>query len=440
MNTAPCTVPQRLIRNTDTLAATSSRATLLDAAEEALAAVHPCKSLPAVVPPHLLRVLKENSVYVVGVGKAAGTMTAAFLSLSGVAVNEGIIVVPRGTMIGQLNGIKVLESDHPYPSRRSIEAAESLIEFVSSLPRDSVLVSLVSGGGSALLEKPCIADIETLVDITRRLMHRGASIYELNTVRSSLSCIKAGGLLSYAKPRRVINILMSDVVGDNPCYIASGPTIPGCKVSAEEAIRVLRRYGLQQYEELVNKSLVARLAPPKEKQVDTIIAARNLDAVRAAAARLTALGYKVRLLTDRLRGEAREVGKALAGLAESLSPGSTMVLGGETTVTVRGRGRGGRNQELCLAMLDATLSLGEELDYAALCMGTDGVDGNSPAAGALIDRSVAEKARSLGLDPAVFLENNDSYGFFGRVEAVVDTGGYTGINVNDLTIIIKPSG
>jgi len=350
-------------------------------------------------------------------------------------VEEGLVIAPRG-FGGRIGPIRVLESDHPLPTRRSLQAAEALIEFVSSLPRSSTLLFLVSGGGSALAEKPCISDIGLVAEITRKLMNRGASIHELNTVRSILSCIKAGGLLAYTSASKVVNIVMSDVVGDNPCFIASGPTIPGCVPRLEEAEAVLQRYGLTEFIKVLRQS-IARRPQPRRTRTETYIVARNLDALRAANKELGKHGYQATILTDRMRGEAREVAALLAGVAERLEPGRAVLIGGETQVTVRGNGIGGRNQELCLAMLWTTLSLGEKPSYTAACLGTDGVDGASPAAGAIVDGIVAKRALDSGLSLRDYLANNDSYSFFAKVDAAIDTGGYTGINVNDMVLIVK---
>jgi len=427
-----CSIPGRFIRNIDELASTRQRRIVLEAIEHSLRSVHPCTRIPAAVENLLL---PENSpVYVIGFGKAAYTMTEAFLSIAR-RVDGGLVVAPAAPR-SRIGPVRVLVSDHPLPSERSVRAAEEIIELLQEIPENATIVFLVSGGGSALVEKPCIG-LEDVKEMTRMLMLRGASIHELNAVRSTLSCIKAGGLLAYTRARRIINLVMSDVVGDNPCYIASGPTVPGCMPSIAEAERILASYGLGNYIDLVRKAWAKRPKPQSPPLVTTRIVARNLDALVAAKDFLHGRGYSVSILTDRMRGEAREVAKLLAGVAERLGENEALVAGGETTVTVRGRGVGGRNQELCLSLLKSTLDLGEKPAYVAACIGTDGVDGSSPVAGAIVDENTAVKAIEKGLSLNEFLYTNNSYGFFSLIGDFIDTGGYTGINVNDIVIMLR---
>ena len=435
MNKAECSVPSQFIKNSDELGVTEQRRLVLSAAEHGLHRVHPCNTVPETLK-RLEGVLGDRPVYVAGLGKAAYTMAQAVLSTIPERVEAGLVVTPRG-FPSSLGPIEVHHSDHPLPSQRSVEAAEKLIEFLQSVPPSAALLFLVSGGGSALVEKPCTGGIEEVAELTRELMKRGANIYELNTVRSLLSCTKAGGLLSYTRVDVLVNLVMSDVVGDNLCYIASGPTIPWCRPRLAEAENILKRYGLDKYIPLLRKAAEKRPAPRRDIHVVSKIVARNRDVLEAARDYLVSMGYRASVLTSRMRGEARQVAGLVAGIAEELGRREAVLLGGETTVTVRGRGVGGRNQELCLAILGATTSLGEEPGYTALCMGTDGVDGVSPVAGAILDQIVAREATRKGLYITKYLDDNDSYGFFSAVRSSVDTRGYTGINVNDIVIILR---
>lgn len=434
MTIAPCTIPVSFIKNLKDLATTTRRGILLRAAENGLRKVHPCNTVPkAIEKLGLLR--EEKEIYVAGFGKAAHAMAKAVMSILGDRVEAGLVVVPRGAW-EPIERIEVIVSDHPLPSKRSLEAAERLIVFLQEIPRDSMILFLVSGGGSSLVEKPCTGTIKEVSEITRQLLTRGATIHELNVVRSVLSCTKAGGLLSYAQARKIINLVMSDVVGDNPCFVASGATIPGCYHDPREAERILRKYGLEKHVQLIQQAWRKKPRHRRDLEVVTEIIARNQDMLLAARELLEAYGYHARVLTDRMRGEAREVAKLVAGIAERLEPGNAVILGGETTVTVRGKGIGGRNQELCLAMLQTTLGLGEKPSYAALCMGSDGIDGSSPVAGAIIDETSLEKAQEKQLLIESYLSDNNSYGFFSLIRDVIDTGGYTGVNVNDIVIVI----
>ena len=434
MNKAKCNVPSRFIRNSEELGITEQRKLVLGAAEHGLRSVHPCNSVPKALE-GLKGILGDRPVYLAGLGKAAYTMAQAVLSAIPERVEAGLVVTPKG-FPSSLGPIEVYHSDHPLPSRRSIEAAEKLIGFLQEVPSNAVLLFLVSGGGSALVEKPCTGSIEEVAELTKELMRRGANIYELNTVRSLLSCTKAGGLLSYTRVDKLVNLVMSDVVGDNLCYIASGPTIPWCRPGLAEAENILKRYGLDEYISLLRKAAEKRPAPRRGIHVESKIVARNRDVLEAAKDYLVSMGYRAFVLTSRMRGEARQVAGLVAGIAEELGKREAALLGGETTVTVRGRGVGGRNQELCLAMLSAVTSLGEELRYTALCMGTDGVDGVSPVAGAILDNIVAREAARKELSITRYLDDNDSYGFFSAVGSTVNTGGYTGVNVNDIVVIL----
>ncbi len=435
MNRAGCGIPSRFIKNSSELGITEQRRLVLGAAEHGLRRVHPCNTVPETLK-RLGRLLSDRPVYVAGLGKAAYTMAQAVLSTIPERVEAGLVVTPRGFPVS-LGPIEVYHSDHPLPSERSVEAAEKLIEFLQAVPPSAMLLFLVSGGGSALVEKPCTGSIKEVAELTRELMRKGANIYELNTVRSLISCTKAGGLLSYTSTGTIVNLVMSDVVGDNLCYIASGPTIPWCKPSIVEAQNILKRYGLEEYMSLLQRAARKKPAPRQGIHVENRIIARNRDVLQAAQDYLKSKGYSATVLTSRIRGEAREVAKLVAGAAEELSEKKALLLGGETTVTVRGKGIGGRNQELCLAALNATLSLGEEPGYTALCMGTDGVDGISPAAGAIIDKIAAKMAINKQLSLAEYLDENNSYEFFKTIRSTVNTGGYTGINVNDIVIILR---
>ncbi len=435
---------------------------LLDALDAALEAADPRKAvrerLARTESGVLVRgagVYKVNEVHVVGFGKASALMARGVLDAIPDLVAGGVVIVPRGQSVPELGPIEVLQADHPLPSRATVEASVRLLEYVESVPRDSLTLVLVSGGGSALFEVPVEGvRIEDVAEVTRRLMLRGASIEELNAVRKHLSAVKGGQLLKHVRSEHVVTLVVSDVVGDRLDTIASGPTVPD-ETTFRDAYAVLRAYGVWDDAPASVKAWIERglrgEAPETPKPGDPIfrrnrvvIVANNLSALQAAASALRDRGYNVLILTDRLRGEAREVAKALAAVVESVAhnsmpvrPPAALLAGGETTVTVRGAGRGGRNQELCLAL---ALSLGPRppFHYAAACMGTDGIDGNSPAAGAVVDDRTLEEAQRLGLDPREYLEDNNSYAFFERLGRAIVTG-YTGTNVNDVFIaLVQP--
>lgn len=451
----------RVVRNRGVLAErVPASPVLVEAYEAAVGAVHPARVLP-----RLLRGRGRcfeaagagpicGPVYVAGFGKASRSMAEALLGAIGDMVEAGVVIAPRG-MGGRVGPVEVLEGDHPAPGRASLEASLRLLDFLRGLPRGAALVVLVSGGGSALFEVPADGvELEDVAETTRLLMNAGADIYELNAVRKHLSAVKGGQLLRYTEARPVLGLYMSDVPGDRLDTVASGPTVPDPSTyrDAYEALRLHRVW--ERAPRRVRERILAGLrgeAPETPKPGDPVfqgvanrLVARNRDALEAAAGALRARGRRVLVLTDTLRGEAREAGRVLASILESLRHGplagrgyAALAAGGETTVTVRGRGRGGRSQELCLSLavsLSRLRVLGE--GYAALCAGSDGVDGNSPVAGAVVDAATLPRARAMGLDPLTFLAENDSYGFFSRLGQVVDTGGYTGVNVNDVFLAV----
>ena len=454
-------MPSRVL-NRGTLQANAWGAeTLLDAYEEALHAVHPSRVLPEVIEASgdCIRVKGlgdycSRPVYIAGFGKAARSMAEAALEALGDRVQGGVVIAPHG-FGGRLGPVEVLEGDHPVPGEATLRSSMQLLEFLRSLPRRALLLVLVSGGGSALFEVPAPGlSLEDVAETTKLLMGAGADIYELNSVRKHLSSVKGGQLLRHAAARPVIGLYMSDVPGDRLDTIASGPTVPD-PTSFQDAYNALRSHGVwEKTPEPVRRHILRGLrgeVPETPKPGDPVfnhtantVAARNRDAIAAAARLLEKRGHRVLVLTDTLRGEAREAAKTLASILEAmqrgvLGPGSytALVAGGETTVTVRGDGRGGRSQELCLSLaLELHRLRLLKPPYAALCAGTDGVDGNSPAAGALIDHDAVRKALSQGLDPLDALKRNDSYTLLSRLGLAIDTGGYTGVNVNDVLIAV----
>ena len=426
---------------------------VLDAAESALDAVHPRSWLPG-----LLRELlpRRGEVYLAGFGKAARTMAEAAAEALGGRLAEGVVIAPRGQGGAVASDrVRVLEGDHPVPGEATLQASEELLGFLQSLPRDAAVLVLVSGGGSALFEKPAPGlTLEEVAEATRLLMLSGADIYELNALRKHVSSVKGGQLLRYIPARPVIAIYMSDVPGDRLDTVASGPTVPD-PTTYRDAYEALRRHGLldkapPRIVERLRRGMKG-LEPETPKPGDPLfhgvlnkLGTRNRDALTAAANALEARGAETIVLTDTLRGEAREAAKTLAAILEYTAEARrerplALLAGGETTVTVTGDGRGGRNQELCISLAAELKRLRILTEpYAALCMGTDGVDGNSPAAGGLATHRLLEEAEKMDLDPLEALRRNDSYTFLSRLGATLDTGGYTGVNVNDVFIAYLP--
>jgi glycerate 2-kinase len=345
--------------------------------------------------------------------------------------------------------VQIREASHPVPDAAGVQATRAIVELLHDADKDDLVVCVISGGGSALLTLPAGGiPLEDLQQTTDALLRSGASINEINVVRKHLDTVKGGGLARLAAPAHVLTLVLSDVVGNPLDAIASGPTVPDTSTWADAAA-VFDRFGLwAQVPATVAERLQAGLAgrlPETPKLGDSIfertqsvVVGSNLVACEAAAAAAERLGLRAMVLTTFVEGEAREVGRVLAGVlrevdasAHPLARPCCIVAGGETTVTVRGQGLGGRNQELCLA---AAYGLRGLKDVVLASIGTDGNDGPTDAAGAFVDGTTLDRAAAQGLDPAKFLSNNDSYPFFDCLGDLIRTGP-TNTNVNDLYLL-----
>ncbi len=394
---------------------------------------------PALPPPPKGRTL------VVGAGKAAASMAKAVEDhwdgpLSGLVVTRYGHGLPT-------RSIEVLEAGHPLPDEAGTRAAERILDMAAGLGPDDLLLCLVSGGGSALLALP--APGLTLDDkrrVARDLLRSGATISEMNCVRRHLSAIKGGRLALAAHPARVVSLLVSDVPGDDPTVIASGPTVADPTTLAD-ARAVLARYGIEP-PDAVRRHLEAadsetpKPGDPRLADAGVTIIAKPQDALEAAAAEARAAGVAPLILGDSLEGEARDMGRAMAGIALScaqhghpLAPPCVLLSGGETTVTVRGNGRGGRNAEFALGV---ALGLAGAPGIHAIACDTDGIDGTEDNAGALVRPETLALARAAGLDPQAMLGNNDAYSLFATVGDLVVTGP-TLTNVNDFRALLVTS-
>ncbi len=393
----------------------------------------------------------KGNVYVVGAGKATGGMATATEDVLGDAIADGVIAVPE-EMVSQyrLRKIRVLGSTHPKPSEKSVRAGREVVDLAKKAGEGDVVLALFSGGGSALMELPVEGvSIGDIMEVSVALMNAGADIFELNTVRKHLSRVKGGWLARHAYPATVVCLMISDVVGDRMDTIASGPTVPD-PTTFEQAVEVMKRRGVwdsappavREYLEKGLRGEVPETPKPGDpifERVYNVVVASNIESLRAMKAKAESLGYRALILTSLLEGEAREVGKVAAAIAKEIrrtgnpiEPPAVVLAGGETTVTVRGKGRGGRNQELALS---AAMYI-EGLDGIAIAaVGSDGRDGPTDAAGAVVDGFTVIKAKKAGLDPLKFLDDNNSYEFFKAVGGHIKTG-YTGTNVNDFLVIV----
>lgn len=406
--------------------------------------------------------------HVIAVGKAAHPMAEAAPSIIGENLRGGILISPslNQPRTAPAPGFEVYPADHPLPTARNLAAAAAAADLVREFGPDESLLVLLSGGASAMLTLPAPGlTLDDLRAITNALLRTGATIDDLNCVRKHCERLKGGGLARIAVEsgcRRVASLILSDVVGDRLDVIGSGPTAADPTTYAD-AIAVLERFGLNDSVPAMTTHLRdgaagkhAETVKPGDATVacvDNVIIGSNTIAVEAAAACLREQGCEVVEVRSGVTGEARTVGAQLAervrGLAR-VSPGAgsacrAVVWGGETTVTVRGTGAGGRNQELALA---AAIALDGVADGMVISFATDGVDGSSDAAGAVVDGQTAALARAAGLDPDAALADNDSYGLFSRLEGsktssgrrILIRTGPTGTNVNDVMIGLRWAG
>lgn len=400
---------------------------------------------------HEFDLSRIEKIIVVGGGKASGNMAEVLEEILGDKVTGGVVNVPEG-MASKYRARKIdlVEAGHPLPTEAGVRGAEKMMKLVSGLGPKDLVICLLSGGGSALVTLPADGiSLDEMRETTQLLLKSGASIQEVNAVRKHLSRVKGGQLAKAAHPARVITLLVSDVVGDRLDTIASGPTHPD-QTTFSDALAVVEKYGIA---EKVPGNVLKRLKggaegkepetpKPGEKYFRNTfheIIASNADAVGAAAGIGKSHGFNVSTLTTAMQGEAREVGAHLAATAKEVmkvgkpvSRPALLISGGETTVTVKGEGVGGRNQEL---VLSAAIGISGLENVVVASFSTDGIDGPTDAAGAVADGFTLERAKHLGLDSKAYLERNDSYSFFKGLGDLLVTGP-TGTNVMDVTCLI----
>lgn len=390
-----------------------------------------------------------RGIYVVGAGKASAAMAQTLEDILGEWIIQGLICVKYGHGV-PLRRIKVLEADHPIPDPAGLQATEEMVALLDRLTEEDLVIFLISGGGSALLIQP-YPDI-TLSDkqgLTQLLLNCGATINEINILRKHISQVKGGKLARIAYPATMVSLVLSDVIGDRLDIIASGPTVPDTSTFAD-CMRIIDKYRLKakipsSIIHFLEKGLQGDIeetpkpGDPIFSSSQNIVIGSNISAIKAASLRAKALGYRPLILSSVIHGETREVALVHAAIAkEVLYSGNPvkrpacLISGGETTVTVSGKGKGGRNQEFVLATI---LELAESDEITVLSGGTDGTDGPTEAAGAIADHHTLNRAQALGLEPSTYLDNNDSYHFFQALNDLLITGS-TGTNVMDIRIIL----
>jgi len=448
----------QLIKKGNTELTRKARTLALESLEHALNAADPKQMIKSKlslknsnlhVNGHSFDLKNFRNIYVIGGGKAASAMAEALEEKLGNHITTGIVNVPHGSK-QKTRIIKLHGASHPLPDNAGTAGTRQMLTIAEQAEKDDLIICLISGGGSSLMPLPrSNIPLKDKQDLTNALLKSGATINEVNTVRKHISDFKGGWLAKKAYPATILNIVLSDVVGDKLDSIASGPAVPD-PTRFVDAHKVLEKYGLwvnapSSIREVLVQGEKGRIAEtPKAgdiafEKVYNVILGNNRSASLAACTYLKSESVNALLLTATLEGEARDVGTLLASVArEILASGNPVpkpagvIAGGETTVTVAGKGVGGRNQELALA---AVSKLNGFDGVALASLSTDGVDGPTDAAGAIVDGETLAQATTLGLDPEEYLRENDSYRFFSKLGNLIITGP-TGTNVNDISVII----
>ena len=368
-------------------------------------------------------------VLLVAAGKAAWQMARAALEALG-PVDAGVVVTKYGHVQGQLPGVICYEAGHPVPDENSFRATQAALDLVAGAKETDTVLFLLSGGGSALFEKPLIPGGE-LQDITQQLLACGADIVEMNTIRKRLSAVKGGRFALACAPARVYSIVLSDILGDPLDMIASGPAVPDRSTCAQ-AQAIAETYGLRLSG--AARACLQQETPKVLDNVETHITGSVRELCAAAAEACGQLGYQPVLLTDHLDCEAREAGRFLADIARTHAgrgQATAYLAGGETVVRLTGHGLGGRNQELALAAAPGLAGL----PAAVFSVGSDGTDGPTDAAGGYVDGDTAAALAARGLDAGAVLADNDAYHALQAVDGLIVTGP-TGTNVNDVAVVL----
>jgi len=448
----------QIIENGKTQADRRARSLALESFEAALNAVNPRKLIKSKlslqnavlkINNYSFDLTKFRNLYVLGGGKASGAMAEALEEIMEDHITEGLINVPCGSSY-VTNRIKFHETTHPIPNDEGVRGTQLMLKIAEKATKDDLIIFLVSGGGSSLMPLPREGiTIDAKINLTETLLKSGATINEMNTVRKHISAFKGGQLAKIGYPATILNLILSDVVGDPLENIASGPTVPDF-TTFSQAIKILKKYYLwiETPESIKNVLLKGKKGlireNPRESdrifnKTQTVIIGNNRTASLASYRAFKNEGLNTCLLTSTLEGEAKNVGTILASIANEilnfenpLKKPAGVIVGGETTVTVMGKGKGGRNQELALA---AAIKLKVINGISIASMSTAGIDGPTDAAGAIIDGHTLKRAEEKGLNPEIFLSNNNSNEFFSNLGDLIFTGP-TSTNVNDISLII----
>jgi len=370
-------------------------------------------------------------VLLAAAGKAAWQMAKAASDCLGSRIEKGVVVTKYGHVTGPLANIDCYEAGHPVPDENSFRGTQAVLDLVRGLTEKDTVLFLLSGGGSALFEKPLIP-AEELQDITNKLLASGADIVEINTIRKRLSAVKGGRFALFCAPARVEAVVLSDILGDPPDMIASGPACPDPS-TCEDARRIAEKYGLRLSE--TARRLLNEETPKNLDNVHLQINGSVREFCAAAAKACARLGYEPILLTDQLSCEAREAGRFLASVLKThAADGKSLafIAGGETVVKLTGHGKGGRNQELALA---AAAGIAGMTNAAVFSVGSDGTDGPTDAAGGFCDGDSCAELKAFGISIDAVLQDNDAYHALQKIGGLIITGP-TGTNVNDTAVAL----
>ena len=370
-------------------------------------------------------------VLLVAAGKAAWQMAKAASDFLGDRIDRGVVVTKYDHVMGPIPKCECFEAGHPVPDENSFRGTQAALDLVDNLKKEDTVLFLLSGGGSALIEKPLVP-AEELQDVTQQLLACGADIVEINTIRKRLSQVKGGRFAKICEPAQVVAVVLSDILGDPLDMIASGPACPD-SATAEDALRIAKKYSLRLSETAAE--LLKKETPKELHNVETQINGSVRELCAAAAKTCRELGYEPVLLTDQLRCQAKEAGSFLASILQThrgCGKSMAFIAGGETVVILTGKGKGGRNQELALA---AGNDIGGMQGAAVFSFGSDGTDGPTDAAGGYTDGDTKETLHKAGIVIDDVLKNNDAYHALKEAGGLIVTGP-TGTNVNDVAVAL----
>ena len=394
------------------------------------------EAIMAVLPDAAVRRALENRefpgrVVLVAAGKAAWQMAKTAADYLGDIIDSGVVVTKYHHVKGEIPHCICVEAGHPVPDENSFRGTEMALQLVSNLTEQDTVLFLLSGGGSALFEKPLIPGAE-LQDITSQLLGSGADIVEMNTIRKRLSAVKGGRFAQLCAPARVLTVVLSDIIGDPLDMIASGPAYPDSSTCAQ-TLAIVEKYGLRLSDKAL--ALLSQETPKVLDNVTTLVSGSVRELCKAAAAACEKLGYKPVVLTDCLCCQAKEAGSFLASIVKSHAGSGeqlAFIAGGETVVKLTGKGLGGRNQEIALA---AAAGISGIVNAAVFSVGSDGTDGPTDAAGGYVDGDTVSELRKQGLNVDAVLQNNDAYHALEKTGGLIITGA-TGTNVNDVAVAL----